>query len=66
MKTNLIFEIECGEKTCAAEPGKFCYFLNLGFAHRRLSCALFGRVEDKNGWIQRHKGCLLNERHNNE
>ena len=55
----LTFDIECGEKTCASEPGKFCKFLRLGFGQRKQSCVLFGRVDDKDGWIQRHKDCLL-------
>jgi hypothetical protein len=64
MKKKLIFDIECGEKTCASEPGKFCQFLILGMGQRKEACVLFGPVDEKDGWIQRHKDCLLNERNN--
>ena len=58
MKHNIKFEIDCGEKTCASEKGKFCHFLRLSL-NGKDSCLLFGPVFDDNtGWIQRHKDCL--------
>lgn len=65
MKQILRFPIECGEKTCASEPGKFCSFLggtNMGITP---VCRLFPSVdraytilEDKDGWVQRCESCL--------
>lgn len=53
MKFKLVFEIECGEKTCASQKGNFCrFFRGLN------SCYLFGSLFDKNGWVQRHEDCL--------
>lgn len=57
MIVQLEFEIECGEKTCAVEKGKFCRFFRAHFGGKE-SCYLFGRVFDENGWIQRHPMCL--------
>jgi hypothetical protein len=53
----LTIEIECGKTTCAIEKGKFCKFLKFSFTNKNL-CVIFGGVEDKNGWIQRHAQCL--------
>ncbi len=66
MKAILSFAIECGEKTCAKEPGLFCPFLKIGTdLSQRTSvkpagiCHLFGSVfENEEGWIQRHPECL--------
>ena len=57
MKKKICFEIECGEKTCASEPGKFCRFFNPSL-NGKDSCYLFGRVFESDGWIQRHPDCL--------
>jgi hypothetical protein len=63
MKEILKIEIECGEKTCAVKPGKFCHMIN----HNMFgdpSCFLFGKLEnseeDGTGWTLRHKKCLKN------
>ncbi len=56
MKQKICFTIECGEKTCASEPSKFCCFLRLGMT--KSECVFFGMVFDKDGWIQRHEDCL--------
>ena len=56
----LCFEIECGEKTCASKPGKFCRFFRSSL-NGNDKCYLFGRVypyPDEYGWIQRHEGCI--------
>lgn len=58
MKAILSFAIECGEKTCAKEPGLFCPFLKIGMRGGG-SCHFFGSVfENEEGWIQRHPECL--------
>ena len=58
MKQTITFEIECGEKTCAIEPGKFCQFVELSM-NGKDSCYFFGQIyEGKNGWLQRHPDCL--------
>lgn len=63
--------IQCGETTCAYEPGKFCPQLRVSSFGRDYSCKLFseqgykGRwdnLEEKNGWLQRHPECLKLER----
>lgn len=41
MKTTLTFQIECGETTCASEPGKFCQYVGVqGFGTKPI-CLLF-------------------------
>lgn len=66
------FTIECGEKTCASEPGKFCQFLgSLGMRARPI-CRLFPsevtaftKLEDTVGkgkaWVLRCLACLEQE-----
>ena len=54
MKARIIIAIECGEKTCASEPGKFCTYLVGNYR-----CALFGRLYDnEDGWVARHPECM--------
>lgn len=60
MKEKITLEIECGVTTCASKPGEFCEFLILGMGHRKQTCIIFGQVDDKDGWIQRHKNCMAN------
>jgi hypothetical protein len=61
MKFTIPIKIECGEKTCAAEPGKFCNMLTLNVTGGG-TCHLFGRVFDERDgggvWIIRHHLCL--------
>ncbi len=68
MKRTLRVEIECGETTCASEPGKFCEF----FGSRNFGsvpvCALFPAgdstwtdLEEKDGWTQRCSQCIAAE-----
>ena len=57
VKYILSFEIECGEKTCAAIPGKFCKYFRYDLTGRN-SCYFFGELKDKDGWVQRHFKCL--------
>jgi hypothetical protein len=69
----LKLEIECGEKTCASEPGKFCKWLRTARFGSIWTCQIFcecgtildGKIypdslEEKDGWIQRHPECLKN------
>lgn len=67
MKTRITLEIECGETTCAIEPGRFCRFLGSKKFGSISVCMLFpdpdGRgsdtmVWDKDGWVQRCPACL--------
>lgn len=57
MKKKLIFEIECGEKTCASKKGKFCRFF-IDDMNGRTFCFHFGETFEIDGWIQRHKECI--------
>lgn len=64
MKYKLI--IECGETTCALEPGKFCRFLGTTHFGTRNVCLLFRcsydncepLFENKDGWLARCSQCL--------
>lgn len=67
MKVKLTFDIECGEKTCAMEPGKFCRFLGSRMCGTISVCMLFPSNEkngsgtdlkDQDGWVQRCPACL--------
>ena len=72
MKT-LQLQINCGEKTCASEPGKFCRFVRtrkFGTIH---FCSLWHDTDDKgrpvpleevDGWLLRRSACFANERNN--
>jgi len=57
MKKKISFYIECGEETCATKEGKFCQFF-INTLSQDGKCTLFGKVFDKEGWIQRHKDCI--------
>ena len=52
-------EFECGEKTCAKEPGVFCKFCSISLFGIG-QCTLFDnrRLFDENGWLMRHEECL--------
>ena len=58
-------EIECGEKTCAREPGKFCrYFGTLGLGQKPV-CRLFPtekasytHLDEVGGWTMRCDDCI--------
>lgn len=59
----LKLEINCGEKTCAAEPKVFCTFLRSRMDGSNPFCHLFEqRLRDTNGdgmgWVLRCKECL--------
>ena len=65
MNVTLTFQIECGETTCASEPGKFCQYVGVqGFGTKPI-CLLFRdsraqpvRLWDSDGWLQRCGECL--------
>lgn len=73
-KRALNLEIECGEITCASEPGKFCRFLTtrrFGTVH---FCRLWYDQDEKGrplpldtvdgspeGWLKRRPECLAAE-----
>jgi hypothetical protein len=70
MKQNLNFKIECGEKTCASEPGKFCNFFGATHFGQRAVCRLFPseegshtKLEEKDGWMQRCIMCVQNSKY---
>jgi hypothetical protein len=56
MKYSLDIKIECGDETCAVEPGKFCH-LYRGDTFGNTYCYIFGALFDKDGWLQRHPEC---------
>ena len=56
---DVTFRIECGETTCASEPGRFCG----QFGSRRFGqvphCMLFGvDLGELDGWVARCAECL--------
>ena len=62
MIVKLTLEINCGEKTCASEYGKFCKYLMTRMDGTRPSCylfeqRLFNTKEDSTGWTLRCKEC---------
>jgi hypothetical protein len=52
-----MFNIDCGETTCAVRPGYFCSLLRTNMRGEGF-CFLFGKLWEKDGWLQRHKSCL--------
>lgn len=68
MKVRIEINIECGENTCASEPGKFCeYAGSMKFGSIPV-CMLFNGqdrsggtsqtiLEEKDGWVQRCPAC---------
>ena len=58
MRREIKFDIECGETTCASEPGKFCRFCKWKL-NGDGTCYFFGKLfEDENGCLARHKDCI--------
>jgi len=63
MKYSKVDEIECGEKTCASGPGKFCRYLGISKFGMMAECRKFDGVVlevPKWGisWTHRSKQCL--------
>ena len=65
MKQKLTFEIECGEKTCASEPRKFCRYCSWNMKGVGTCFFFIGQLEKKDGWLMRHPDCIK-EAVNNE
>lgn len=63
MKT-IKLNLDCGESTCASEPGKFCQFFGSMRFGTIAVCRLFPSDDgaqtelfEKDGWIQRCEAC---------
>jgi hypothetical protein len=71
MKRTLEIEIECGDKTCASEPGKFCQFVGTKSFGKTYLCMLFPSEDsytilESGGWLMRCEQCLKSERKKEE
>jgi hypothetical protein len=70
-KRLLHIEIDCGDKTCASAPGRFCSHLVTTRFGSRFHCSLFSKhtggkhgyeqLEQKDGWLIRHPDCFRHE-----
>jgi len=66
MRARLTFEIECGERTCASKPGKFCRFLRTKKLGQIPVCDIFRErngeekrlLDSEEGWVLRCEECL--------
>ena len=60
MKLKYTIEIECGEKTCASEPGRFCGWFGVGKFGWGSWCMLFDEklFDSTHGWVERCEKCL--------
>ena len=67
----LQLRIDCGERTCSPEPGKFCRFLRTRKFGTVYFCSIWHDMDDKgrpvpleeeDGWLMRRSACLDNER----
>lgn len=60
MKYAITIEIECGEKTCSSELGKFCKLLKTTHYGTVLWCSLFdvGLDDEMDGKLQRCPQCI--------
>lgn len=67
IKRTLHINIECGDKTCAWKPGKFCPHLFTARLGMSWVCEVFGFKEvqapkdNPEGWLQRLPECLAAE-----
>jgi hypothetical protein len=61
---NLVISIECGEKTCAKEKGKFCCNVRTFRIGSFKYCGIWpgSDLEEKDGWLQRCPECLKAEK----
>ena len=75
MMRKLTIGIECADKTCAVEPGKFCKYLGSRRFGTVFVCSLFPGeplllaypkvytdLHDLDGWVQRCPACLAAEK----
>ena len=58
MKIILRIPVECGEKTCASTPGKFCKYMTYSIVDNGATCQLFGLLSIDNGWVMRAADCV--------
>lgn len=70
-KVRITVHAECGEKTCAAEPGKFCRFVRNAqarpFGRMVEVCNLYEAVlRDEDGWLMRCDECLAEQEKKDE
>jgi len=70
MNKLLKLSINCGETTCASEPGKFCKYLFTRKFGTLIYCQIFSEIDDRgkpfslelvDGWTRRHSLCLQHE-----
>jgi hypothetical protein len=69
MKRRLPIEIDCGDQTCAKEPGKFCRFFGQVKFGTIPVCMLFPSVDNSHtileqgpdGWTLRCTECLAKQ-----
>jgi hypothetical protein len=63
MKFQIVTEINCGERTCATAPGKFCRFFSSRDWGTQPYCSFF-QVDlfHVDGWAQRCPECLESAR----
>jgi len=72
MKRTLEIKINCGELTCASEPGEFCEFVGTKSFGKTYLCMLFPAensytiLNEENGWLLRCEQCLKNEKRKEE
>lgn len=63
----LVIVTNCGETTCASEPGKFCRHVRTSHCGTRWVCGLFWdedgpkELPEKDGWLARLPECLAAE-----
>lgn len=61
-------EVECGETTCASEPGKFCRFVGSKHFGTQPICMLYNEPinDDLAGWLGRGEKCMAELKGRNE
>jgi hypothetical protein len=66
MTRNITMSINCGEKTCASEPGEFCKYAISRVDGFNPTCRLFEKpLKDEGeptGWLKRCKECMESEK----
>ncbi len=59
MIKTITYEINCGVRSCASEPGKLCDFIRTTHHGRLFHCGLFDMevLGETDGWLQRCDDC---------